>query len=159
MSKVSIASIVVALGFCASGSALAAPAADGADWAKAQVGEDSGSFYLSQQQWQSARTRAELRQEVVAAQRSGDAYVLHGEDSGSFYLSQQPWQSARTRAELRQEVVAAQRSGDAYALHGEDSGSFYLSRAAAREAVAYAGTECGIDTAPRAALQAAPTAR
>jgi hypothetical protein len=119
MSKVSIASIVVALGLCASGSALAAPAADGADWAKAQIGEDSGSFYLSQQRWLSARTRAELRQEVVAAQRGGDADVLHGEDSGSFYLS----------------------------------------RAAAREAVPYAGIECGLDAAPRAALQAAPAAR
>lgn len=79
MSKVSIASIVVALGFCASGSALAAPAADGADWAKAQIGEDSGSFYLP--------------------------------------------------------------------------------RAGAREAVPYAGIECGIDAASRAALQAATAAR
>ena len=119
MSKVSIASIVLALGSCAGGSAVAAPAADGADWAAARIGEDSGSFYLPQQ----------------------------------------PWLSARTRAELRHEVVAAQRSGDAHVLHGEDSGSFYLARAGAREAAPYAGSKRGIDTAPRAALQAAPAAR
>lgn len=87
MSKVSIASIVVALGLCSGGSALAAQADNDKAWATAQIGEDSGSFYLSQQPWASTRTRAEVHQEVLAAQHSGGAHVLCGEDSGSFHLS------------------------------------------------------------------------
>ncbi len=87
MSKVSIASIVVALGLCSGGSALASQSDSDIAWAAAQVGEDSGSFHLSQQPLTSTRTRAEVHQEVLAAQHSGGAHVLCGEDSGSFHLS------------------------------------------------------------------------
>jgi hypothetical protein len=87
MSKVSIASIVVALGLCSGGSALAAQADNDKAWATAQIGEDSGAFHLSQQPWLSTRVSAAGSQEAPAPRRTGEAHVLHGEDSGSFHLS------------------------------------------------------------------------
>ena len=113
MSKVSIASIVVALGLCSGGPALASQAADDKAWAAAQVGEDSGSFYLSQQVWASTRKRAEVRQEVLAARRSGELNVLCGEDSGSFHLSRSEAQGAVSHAGAERGVEPPTRAAAA----------------------------------------------
>ena len=55
--------------------------------AAALIGEDSGSWHLSQVGTPAMRTRAEVAQEVAQARASGELGALVGEDSGSARVS------------------------------------------------------------------------
>lgn len=105
----------------ATGLAAAQPAA-------ALHGEDSGSFYFSQQRHDSPLTRAEVVAHTAAARQAGIADVHVAEDSGAFHLGQQRHHSLLTRAEVVAEMLAARQSGELAALHGEDSGATWLAR-------------------------------
>ena len=56
----------------------------------AMVGEDSGSFYLSQKASSSTLSRRQVVADVLKARRVGDLDWMYGEDSGSFVLSRMP---------------------------------------------------------------------
>lgn len=138
--------LITAACLCALGSALAdsaeprsradvlaelnAARADGT--LSAMVGEDSGSFRLSQRQQPSTTTRAQVIAELHAARSSGETASLVGEDSGSFLLARaEP--SSTTRAQVIEALKAAIASGEAGALIGEDSGASYLAHRDARD--------------------------
>jgi aspartate oxidase len=69
--------------------------ADGG-FAQAMLGEDSGSFYLSQHAAAGTRTRDEVVAEMLVAKASGEIDVMIGEDSGSFHLAQRATRAADT---------------------------------------------------------------
>ena len=154
MNKFASTSIVISLGVCSLGAVLAEDidAAAAAGLATALTGEDSGSFYLSQQRWVSTRSRAEVTAEMMAARRSGELAAIIGEDSGSVYLAHVQPASMLARAGVLEELRLARSSGLVAAINGEDSGSAYLARAATQRQARYVGPDRGHEDAPTVRL-------
>jgi hypothetical protein len=71
-------------------------------------------------------SRAEVKDELKAAQASGQVAALDGEDSGSAWLTSH-FHSTESRSEVKGELKQSRADGSLDALDGSDSGSFYLS--------------------------------
>lgn len=70
-------------------------------------------------------TRAEVKAQVIAAERDGTLNALDGQDSGSAYLAAH-FHPTETRSEVRADLAAAKANGTLDALDGQDSGSAFL---------------------------------
>ncbi|MDM0015244.1 hypothetical protein QTH87_22555 [Variovorax sp. J22P168] len=70
-------------------------------------------------------SRAQVQEQLKAAQASGQIAAFDGEDSGSAYLAAH-LHSSEPRSEVKAEVAQARADGTLNILDGTDSGSFYL---------------------------------
>jgi len=73
------------------------------------------------QQWAVTMSRAEVRQEMLAARGRGDMTEAHEQQGPVFAAA-----PAKTRAQVRAEAITAHFGDYAATWYGEDSGSFAL---------------------------------
>jgi hypothetical protein len=110
------------------------------------TGEDSGSFYFSQQPLVTTTTRAQVLSEAAAERRSGELAALFAEGSGAPMVQAT---STLTRAQVVAELLRARASGELDWLASEGDGYAPTYGGSAAPAVRYAGPDIGPTVAER----------